>query len=342
MAKREFVMLAHKFNPKKHSIAGKMMSVKLDGIRCFWDGGVSRGLLASEVPFANTAKDDRYINEPVATGLWTRYGKTIQAPAWWLDRLPNIPLDGELYITGKRQDLISIVKDLIPDERWAEVSYQVFDSPPIDEVLKSGVINAGPLFKKTIGPCNSWWKERKLGVTRPAQAEFIDTHKWLKQFDINVLTQERLSMSTEIANARVNQKLSEVLSLGGEGLILRSPYSRWIPERSYDLLKIKPRSDSEATVIGYTWARAGKIEGLMGSLELEWKNPIGQKVQFSISGFTDKERAMTTIGTCHGCKVVDATNPRFPIGALVTFSYRTLTEDGKPDEAQYLRPYDAV
>lgn len=349
MAKREFLMLAHPINPRKHAVAGKFLSEKLDGMRCFWDGGVTRGLPTSQVPFANTAKDARYVEEVYATGLWTRYGKAIQAPDWWLNKLPKVPLDGELYMLGKRQELMSIVKKLSPDsDDWQEVQFFVFDSPPVDTILKAGVINAGPLFKKQIGPCNDWWKERaEEAKTRPSHAEFIDTYRWLQQFGNEVVVihdQVRLPMQTSAAQDIINERLAEVLERGGEGMMLRNPYSRWIPERTYDLLKIKPRLDSEATVIGYTWGKEGKegrLLGLMGSLELEWTNPLGQKVEFSISGFTYEERTMSVVDTEHpGEKVVDAYNPLFPIGSRVTFKYRTLTQDGKPEEAQFWRPAD--
>ncbi len=62
--RREFLQLAHVFDPSKHTIAGWFMSEKLDGMRCFWDGGITRGMFARDVPFANVAKDDRYISSP--------------------------------------------------------------------------------------------------------------------------------------------------------------------------------------------------------------------------------------------------------------------------------------
>src|SRR5205809_6855024 len=96
----EFLMLAHKYVPERDSerIKGWYCSQKLDGVRAMWDGGVSRGLLASEVPWANVEKDYRYIEENRATGLWSRLGKVIHAPDWFLDQLPLYPMDGELWI----------------------------------------------------------------------------------------------------------------------------------------------------------------------------------------------------------------------------------------------------
>ena len=132
-------MLAHKFNPKKHRIGGWYMSEKLDGMRCWWDSGVTRGILKSKIPWANTSKDARYVNEPICTGLWSRYGNIIHAPDWWLNKLPPISLDGELWTEGYRQELMAVVKKLIPDGNdWLQVTFRPFDSPTISQVLLDG------------------------------------------------------------------------------------------------------------------------------------------------------------------------------------------------------------
>ena len=102
--KQEYLMLAHTY--KDQRIAGYFASEKLDGCRAFWDGGCSRGRPATEVGYANTIKDHRLKEPPVATGLWSRSGKVINAPDDWLDQLPDCPLDGELYLgPGRFQEL---------------------------------------------------------------------------------------------------------------------------------------------------------------------------------------------------------------------------------------------
>ena len=53
MARREFLQLADHYNPHKHNVAGWFVSEKLDGQRCFWDGGISRGLPTEQVPWAS-------------------------------------------------------------------------------------------------------------------------------------------------------------------------------------------------------------------------------------------------------------------------------------------------
>ena len=139
MAKREFLMLAHVF--KDQDIGGWFVSEKLDGMRAFWDGGISRGTPTGSVPWANTLKDARYKKTIYATGLWTRGGKAIQAPVWWLDKLPEHPLDGELYMgCGNFQKVMSTVKSLTPGEGWTDVEYHIFDQPCLTKVLGSGTL----------------------------------------------------------------------------------------------------------------------------------------------------------------------------------------------------------
>ena len=39
--RREFLQLAERYDAEKHDAAGRYISEKLDGTRCFWDGGLS-------------------------------------------------------------------------------------------------------------------------------------------------------------------------------------------------------------------------------------------------------------------------------------------------------------
>ena len=130
--KPEFLMLAKVW--KNQNIKGWMCSEKLDGTRAFWDGGITRGIPASEVPWANTVKDDRLKIPPVATGLWSRSGKVIHAPEWWTNHLPNFFVDGELWMGyGNFQSLRSEVAS--QDGDWDNVEYMVFGCPNIDVVM---------------------------------------------------------------------------------------------------------------------------------------------------------------------------------------------------------------
>src|SRR5258708_2990950 len=91
-SRREFLQLADTYDAARHEIAGFYISEKLDGTRCVWDGGLTRGVPTTDVPWANTtdpktgAPKDKV--KPVATGLWSRYGNPIMAPDWFLNALP--------------------------------------------------------------------------------------------------------------------------------------------------------------------------------------------------------------------------------------------------------------
>jgi DNA ligase-1 len=313
---REFLQLAQTY--KDQDVSFWFMSEKLDGMRAFWDGGVTRGLM--EVPFANELTR-------MATGLWSRYGNAIAAPDWWLDKLPKMPLDGELYLgRGRFQELVSITKRFVSFSDWAPVSYHVFDSPPLHVVLGDGEIN-NVNFKKVF---------RGLGNLFPSSAalkfkEVLPLLQGVQNEVVKMALQEQLPQK----GFRVREKLEEVIALGGEGLMLRHPTSFWVPKRVKTLLKVKKLLDAEAKVVGYNWAKEGKLRGLMGSVICSFNGKL-----FELSGFTDEERKLPSAELWEaGCAVPDSINhSKFPRGSWITFTYRELTNDGIPKEARYLRP----
>lgn len=366
--RREFLELAHVFEPKKHLVSGWLVSCKLDGHRAFWDGGITRGMNPEDVPWANTAKDARYIERPLSTGLWSRGGKTIQAPDWWLNTLPEfVFLDGELWAgNGQFQYTSSTVKQLYPvDADWKNIIYMVFDSPSPWAFSRIGRINT-PNFSKNISiECWEFIKEKFHNLVYPMSQSYdnamslvaikssTDKAIW------NMLKQEKLPAARKDAQVRIDDLLAKVEAKGGEGLILRHPTAPWEPKRTSNLLKVKSRKDAEAEVIGYIWGRktdrGSKLLGLMGAMVLKMPNGI----QFELSGFTDAERKMEMLPhlTQMATSYLDSIeghnkpgervsaywwNPKFPIGSTITYKYRELSNDGIPKEAQYSRPYESV
>jgi DNA ligase-1 len=322
MAKRENLMLAHVWNPAKHGVAGWMMSEKLDGMRCFWDGGISRGQPCRNVPYANTEKDHRLVEEPIATGLWSRYFKVIHAPDWWIDRLPNVPLDGELY-SGNFQDVMSFVKKFNPiDGEWQQVQYRVFDKPSLRVVL---------------GEHYDWVKDHDDTIM-----DFEQAYAWLMKHHPE-LTHEQipLSFSTAEALEQIDEKLFEICDRGGEGLMLRKRSSIWTPQRSHELLKVKKFLDAEAEVIGYTSGRltdrGSKLLGMIGALIVRFG-----KVTFELSGMTEEEREFE-VGSDWAAENPGSVCPDhcqgrvIKIGDTIRFKYRELTRDGVPKEARVWR-----
>jgi len=348
---REFLQLAHKFEPIKHSIGGWYWSEKLDGMRAFWDGGITRDMKASDVPWANVEKHGRFKEEVFATGLWSRYGQVIRAPKFWLDKLPrNIPLDGELWMgRGSFQDVISTVKDHQGGAAWLSVRYMVFDIAPLTSVLADGKIN-NPNYRKQFTGFQSW-QGLSVGVkTYQPFVDFRTTQYILEKLKdeitndiVQIHPQEQLPLAQDAALEVIEIKCADISFAGGEGLMLRKPESSWMPKRTATLLKVKKLLDSEAKVIGYVSGRrtekGSKLLGKLGALIVEW-----QGKRFELSGFTDEERMFNSDSqAAHAAAYPGKEMPNwvsavhFPLGSIVTFKYRELTNDGIPKEARFYR-----
>lgn len=89
------LMLAQTYDPAKHEVVGWLMSEKMDGVRCYWNG----------------------------SNMYSRNGNMFYPPQWFKDLLPKFPLDGELWT--KREDfqkIVSIVKRQDQNEEWRGIS----------------------------------------------------------------------------------------------------------------------------------------------------------------------------------------------------------------------------
>jgi len=223
------------------------MSEKLDGVRAYWDG-------------------KQFVS---------RQGNLYHAPDWFIEGLPAVPLDGELWIDRKKfQRTVSIVRRQDKSDLWNEVRFLIFDAP-----------SASGGF------------EERLAFLQDALAKgaskFALPHAHERCKNLKALRAE----------------LTRIESLGGEGLMLRQPGSKYVAGRSTTLLKVKTFHDAEATIIGHQ-AGAGRHKGRLGALLV--RLPDG--TEFAIgTGFSDRERE----------------NPP-TVGATVTFRYQELSETGVP------------
>ncbi len=362
MGKRQFVQLAQTLeNVDDRNINGWLMSEKLDGIRLIWDGGISRGLVAKDVPYANVERDARLVSGDgqnyLATGLWSRNAKVIRCPEWFLDKLPPIILDGEIYAgRGRWEVTSSITKQLVPNEvDWQQITYQVFDSPPLDVLLSDGAIETEIFTKKINADIRQWAidQAQKLGVkVGPSDRAFEYVIKWLKKQEIEndcIKIAEQIQLPYDIATCSgiINQRMAEVIAANGEGLMFRNNFSHWAPERSHNLLKLKKWHDAEAEVVGYTFGKETKKGsrnlGRLGALIVKWNGET-----FECSGFKDEERTLKIVNDERaayelGCTMAGKDAPLyvdsklFPRGSMITFRYRELTAKGIPKSANYRR-----
>lgn len=361
MAKRDpnrrvFVQLAEDLNPDKHKVAGWMASEKLDGLRAFWDGGISRGLKTVDVPYAGiidpkTGERKKKI-KPIATGLWSRNANPIIVPDKFLDTLPPFPVDGELWAGyGKNQLAMSLARKDTPDPGFMkDMQFAVYSSPPITHVFRDGNIKEKDIVNtlvledilKWMAPHAEAQTSMKNGATFSEELFMLGAWDgWTEQVYLH--RQTLLPMDEESAQELLYDMFRKVIDRGGEGLIVRNPNAQWLPLRVYDLLKYKEVNDAEAVITGFTSGRltdkGSKYLGLIGAIVTDFE---GKRLE--ISGLTNEEREFATIGMSeHAAEYPGENMPEyaqgrhFKVGDVITFKYRDKTNDGIPKEARYFR-----
>lgn len=356
MARREFLQLAHKYDPRRTSVEGWFISEKLDGTRCFWDGGLTRGIPTKLVPWASVCDPKTGLPKkkvkPIATGLWSRYGNPIMAPDWFLNQLPCCPLDGELWAgRGKFQLCRSICAGDKPDDRFDKIVYAVYSSPPVANVFATGeikntnmvcpidYINIEHWIRQRLNDFNGDYRYLPPGSLFQDELQFLSAN--LENSEASICY---LHPQTQIGGTKqVDTYLDKVLNEGGEGVVIRDPRGLWVPKRHRGLLKYKPFSDAEGVVTGFTSGRktnkGSKHLGRIGALILNFN---GKRLE--LSGLTDVEREFAEarmFGFAKGNPGVDMPSDfqgkHFKVGQKVTFKYRELSDDGIPKEARYWR-----
>lgn len=209
--------------------------------------------------------------------LATRSGQEIHAPQWFLDALPaGEPLDGELWIgRGLFQQTVGVVRSHGGGDDWRAVRFAVFDAP----MAAGGFEERQAALRDAIGSDGQAF----------------------------VLPQLRCE-----GQAHMLEQLDRIESVGGEGLMLRQPASRYERKRSGTLLKVKTFHDAEATVIGYE-SGTGRNAFCVGALVAQLQDGTEFRVS---SGLTDALRrdppAVGTVFTFKYQQLTDAGVPRFP------------------------------
>lgn len=300
---RELVMLAKECKEYNSAYHHWWVSEKLDGMRVLYLPE-TRGRRVETVQLANRARDSR---EYICSGLWTRLGKPVVCPDWFVADLPDRPLDGELFLRrGGFQETMSICKQLNPDDAsWRKLRYCIFDSPSYSQIYLADRIN-NPNYTKLI-ETPSWIHSSPYYLSRPFEQVYSELTGLSLGAYAFVLPQQ--------VSAGVDVLMDEVLSDGGEGLMLRDPGSRWVCKRSDSLLKLKPILLGDGEVVGWEPGE-GKYTGMLGSVVVEWMG-----VTVCLSGMVDSLRD----------------NSCFPLGSRVEFAYNGLTNLGIPRFPRFRR-----
>ncbi|RDB20051.1 DNA ligase [Hypsizygus marmoreus] len=215
----------------------------------------------------------------------SRLGNPFTPPDWFLEKLPkDVTLDGELFGgRGEFQSTVSIVKT-INSPHWKDITFQIFDIPSRGHESFEDRIT---FLKNLFGPGGSHASEL-----------------------VQIVEHELATSRTHVLD-----KLKEIETLGGEGLMLRKPASLYEGRRSATLLKIKTFYDAEAIVTGYVPGK-GRNKGVTGALKCKMES--GKTFNVG-TGLSDKLRR----------------NPP-KIGAIITYRFQDLTKDGVPRFPSYI------
>jgi DNA ligase-1 len=229
---------------------GWWMSEKLDGVRAYWTG----------------------------SQFLSRQGNLYHAPDWFIADLPDVPLDGELWLGRKQfQRSVSIVRRQDKSDHWKEIQFLIFDAPASKDPFEQRIALLHELAAKQ-------------------NFKYAQLHQHLECRDNDHLVKE----------------LERVEALGGEGLMLRQPGSNYETGRSQTLVKVKTFQDAEARVVGHQ-PGLGRHKGQLGALLVE----LADGTQFSVgTGFSDAQRRQPPqIGATINFRYQELSDhgvPRFP------------------------------
>ena len=201
------------------------VSEKIDGVRAYWDG----------------------------ERLVSRSGNRFDAPPWFVEHFPRVPLDGELWMgRGAFERLSGAVRRQTPDGgQWRGIRFMVFDLPSSPATF-----------------------DRRLQRLR----EMFET---IESPYVALVEQFRVADRGELMDI-----LNRVVEGGGEGLMLHRDSSLYAAGRTGDLLKLKVHEDAEAVVVDHLPGK-GRLAGMLGALLVEM--PDGRRFRLG-TGFSDEER----------------------------------------------------
>lgn len=245
------ILLAQKWD-NAEDLTDWWISEKLDAVRAYWDG----------------------------KQFLSRQGNVYHAPDWFLAGMPDVPLDGELWLDRKAfQRTVSIVRRQDRSDHWKEIRFLVFDAP-----------QQGGDFETRLDFLADCLPKR----SKQTMYAHVHDHQQCKGLE------------------HLREELAKVESIGGEGLMLRQPRSQYEVGRSITLLKVKTFHDAEAVVIDHQ-AGKGKHKGKLGSMVVRKQDGV----EFSVgTGFSDAQRAspppVGSVVTFRYQELTDGGVPRFP------------------------------
>jgi hypothetical protein len=226
------------------------MSEKLEGVRAFWDGGMSRGKAAAIVPWANPYKSA----SRVATGLWSIHGTVIPASDKFLNTLPCLPLDGVLWAGRQGVKIVrQACSGVDPGHYWGSIEYAVTSTPSLAQLFRDGEIKTawGPIRFKGIDAIK-WLK--RFSPYLYDDFYHLTSDSGFVSFDTELMVlagalpidgpvylhrQVRLPFGVKDAAKAVVKEVEKLAKLGVKGAVIRAADSRWESRRTSGMLNYK-------------------------------------------------------------------------------------------------------
>lgn len=169
---RTVVPLATVYRENRDDVTGWYASEKFDGVRGYWDG----------------------------ERMWSRSGREIAVPEWWICNLPKVRLDGEIYSpTCGLARANAAVRSSSESNRWWGCEYRVFDLPGLESFQ---------------------WRLRTIKLLESNSVVVPIGH-------VKVESVEHLRFMVNFVRAK-----------GGEGLVLRHPDMAWKVGRTRQMVKV--------------------------------------------------------------------------------------------------------
>mgnify|MGYP001315319166 CR=1 FL=1 len=260
----------------------------------------------------------RYMGEEPEKTFLSRQQKVFISPEWFKKAMPDSNLDGELWVGRDNFQDMGVVRHKNPKEDgWKTIKYVVYDLPDVQEPFSIRI----EMLKTIVKNNEKRWNTYRETLDEP-----------FCSFPCPLVFTEQ----TKIRSMKHLEDIyQDIISKGGEGIMLKHPNAVYEDKRSNYMLKYKPSFDEEAIIIDYKEGK-GKYKGMLGGFICK---PLINKDtyhivdtcehhEFSISGMDDEVRENYKL--------------THPIGTIISYEHSGKTKVGKPRFARYIRSREDI
>ena len=281
-----------KGNEDKYAPVGWLMSEKLDGYRGRFN--------------------------PETNSFWSRQNKPYVAPQWFIDAMPDVHIDGELFCGRDGFQKMGAARKKVPvDKDWMSIKFYVYDAPELENEFYDRYI----ALEEIVREAEVFWEDYKLTLGKEFQSVTCPL----------VITKHYEVESIE----HMKTFYDGILEKGGEGIMIKNPWSNYEGKRSNHLLKYKPAFDAEAIIVDYKEG-TGKYTGKLGAFVCK---PLINKGNYQIID-GDENHEFATSGMDDSIRT--SYKQTHPIGTIITIGYTSFTDTGKFRFARYMRVREDV